>query len=141
MDLLLFLDLLEIKITRYNSAFVFKAGLLVLSPPLDSNFPSFDKPDFIFGLFRGSELPGWDFPLTNYSQDGAHFVSAEPHVFQAELTPQDQFVVMACDGLWDKLNYEDVINTVTRLRKESKTSTEIAKALVEEALNKVWRLP
>lgn len=45
---------------------------------------------------------------------------------------------MACDGLWDKLNYEDVINTVTRLRKESKTSTEIAKALVEEALNKVY---
>lgn len=56
---------------------------------------------------------------------------------QIELTPADHFIVMACDGLWDKLSYEDVVNSVSRLRKEGKSSSEIGKALVQEALDKV----
>jgi len=89
----------------------------------------------VFGRLFGSLAVSRSFGDKDY-KDGAHFVSAEPYMYQTELTPQDQFIVMACDGLWDKLEYADVITTVTRTRKEGKTATEIAKILVQEALEK-----
>jgi len=90
----------------------------------------------VFGRLFGSLAVSRSFGDRDYKDGGQHFVSAEPHIKQVELTPEDQFLVMACDGLWDKLSYEDVVGAVSRLRKEGKNATDISKALVQEAINK-----
>eukprot|EP01111_Echinosteliopsis_oligospora_P015331 TRINITY_DN6033_c0_g2_i1.p1 TRINITY_DN6033_c0_g2~~TRINITY_DN6033_c0_g2_i1.p1 ORF type:complete len:667 (-),score=102.00 TRINITY_DN6033_c0_g2_i1:183-2183(-) len=89
----------------------------------------------VFGRLFGSLAVSRAFGDKDY-KEGQSYVSAEPYIKQVELTPEDQFVVLACDGLWDKVNYEEVIETCNRLRKEGKTANEISKALVQQALDK-----
>jgi len=90
----------------------------------------------VFGRLFGSLAVSRSFGDREYKEGGHYFVSSVPHIFQVELTPQDHFIVMACDGLWDKLTYDDVISGVSRLRREGKSATDISKALVQEALDK-----
>lgn len=90
----------------------------------------------VFGRLFGSLAVSRSLGDRDYKDGGQHFVSAEPFIKQVELSPEDQFLVMACDGLWDKLSYEDVVGTVLRLRKEGKGATEICKVLVQDAINK-----
>lgn len=42
----------------------------------------------------------------------ASHVNPIPDVFHYELTPKDQFIVMGCDGLWDVLSCQDVVNFI-----------------------------
>eukprot|EP00808_Paulinella_micropora_P015369 g57233.t1 len=37
-------------------------------------------------------------------------VSAEPHVCATEITNQDSFLLMACDGVWDVVSNQDAVN-------------------------------
>ncbi len=39
-------------------------------------------------------------------------LTAEPEVTQHQLTAQDEFVVVASDGLWDKLSNEEAVGLV-----------------------------
>jgi len=90
----------------------------------------------VFGRLFGSLAVSRSFGDRDYKDGGQHFVSCEPFIKHLEISPEDQFLVMACDGLWDKLSYEDVVGTVCRLRKEGKGATDVAKALVVDAINK-----
>lgn len=36
-------------------------------------------------------------------------MSAEPFLNEVELTPEDELVVIACDGVWDVLSDEEVV--------------------------------
>lgn len=38
--------------------------------------------------------------------------SAYPDVIEKELTPDHEFIVLACDGIWDVLSNEDVVDFV-----------------------------
>ena len=40
------------------------------------------------------------------------FVSCEPHVSETELCAEDDFVILACDGLWDVFSYQAAVNFV-----------------------------
>ncbi len=35
-------------------------------------------------------------------------ITAQPDVRSVELTPQDRFLLLACDGVWDVLNNQQV---------------------------------
>jgi serine/threonine protein phosphatase PrpC len=42
------------------------------------------------------------------------FVSADPFVAKERVRLEDQFLVIACDGLWDKLTYQEVTDMVAK---------------------------
>lgn len=64
-----------------------------------------------------------------------NFVSAEPYVHEMQLTKSASFLLLACDGLFDKLTAQDAVNFVhEQLQQESSLST-VANQLTEHALN------
>ena len=42
-------------------------------------------------------------------------LTAIPDITRTKLTPQDSYIVIACDGLWDVMSNEDVINFINPL--------------------------
>ncbi|EPS68638.1 hypothetical protein M569_06125 [Genlisea aurea] len=61
------------------------------------------------------------------------FVTAEPEITETELTEEDEYMVMASDGLWDRLSDRDVINIVKDTVKEPGMCS---KRLVTEAIGR-----
>lgn len=51
-------------------------------------------------------------------------ISALPDVKRASLSPKDEFMILACDGIWNSLSSEEVVDFVrTRIQKgETKMS-------------------
>ena len=76
--------------------------------------------------------------------DTKPYVSHIPEIFRYELDKRDNFIVLACDGLWDVFQNQEVVNFVlNHLSKNkkfkstsSKNSTNIAYLLAKEAINK-----
>lgn len=69
-----------------------------------------------------------------YNKAEGHFVSAEPYVAKFPLSPANPFVVIACDGLWDKVSYEEAVEFVAKAKGQGKTPTETSQLLVKHAL-------
>jgi len=64
-----------------------------------------------------------------------YFVSAEPYVAPpVELRPQDSFMILGCDGLFDKLKYEDIVSFVAAKKLAGSSAKEISRLLLREAL-------
>lgn len=62
------------------------------------------------------------------------YVSHEPEVHHITLAPEDKFVILATDGLWDELSHTDAVRIVFRCKAAGLTEEDAAKALVERAL-------
>ena len=64
-----------------------------------------------------------------------YFVSWEPHISPpVELKPQDSFLVLGCDGLFDRMKYEDIVSFVAKKKQAGSSSKEISRLLMREAL-------
>lgn len=61
-------------------------------------------------------------------------VTAFPDVIEHELTDDDEFVVLACDGIWDCLTSQQVVEIVRRGINERLSLTKIAEALIDICL-------
>eukprot|EP01118_Nematostelium_gracile_P006354 TRINITY_DN2046_c0_g1_i1.p1 TRINITY_DN2046_c0_g1~~TRINITY_DN2046_c0_g1_i1.p1 ORF type:complete len:646 (+),score=80.02 TRINITY_DN2046_c0_g1_i1:54-1991(+) len=70
--------------------------------------------------------------------DTAHkaCVISEPQVSQWQLTDEDQFVVMASDGLWDTMSQVQVVEYVRDRYHNRDTNINIANDLAQEALRR-----
>lgn len=44
----------------------------------------------------------------------ADYISVEPHVRQVPLDEYDEFIIMASDGLWDKINAQEAVDMVSK---------------------------
>jgi len=65
------------------------------------------------------------------------FVTAEPYVNDVALTSENEFMVVACDGLWDVFKYYEVIDYIAARRRVANLSPEaIAKELSHDAIFK-----
>ncbi len=54
-----------------------------------------------------------------------------------ERTPQDDVLLLACDGLWDVMSSEEAINTVRQLYATGEESVvKIAEEMIDIALDK-----
>jgi len=67
-------------------------------------------------------------------------ISCVPDIIEREFTAKDQFLVMACDGLWDVMDNQEVVDFVSkRLSKTSNLNdgslSQIADDLVKYAIN------
>jgi len=71
----------------------------------------------------------------NYSLGpDAQIITANPDVICHEITEDDEFLVLACDGIWDCLSSQDVINYVRFQVYIGKELTEIAEMICEYCL-------
>jgi len=64
------------------------------------------------------------------------FVSCEPFTKTVDIDPDVPFLIIACDGLWDKVTYQEAVDYITPLHKSGKNPTDAAKQLVNRALEK-----
>jgi serine/threonine protein phosphatase PrpC len=63
-------------------------------------------------------------------------VTCEPFVHAYKLEPQHEFLVLACDGLWDVFSHDDVAKAVGAARASGRSAQEVSEKLVEKALQK-----
>lgn len=66
----------------------------------------------------------------------ANFVSNEPYSASLELNETHEFIVLACDGLWDKMTHQEVIDYVHEHLALGQNSQQISELLAQHALDK-----
>ncbi|KAH7102544.1 PP2C-domain-containing protein [Auriculariales sp. MPI-PUGE-AT-0066] len=62
-------------------------------------------------------------------------ITADPDITQHELNEEDEFLVLACDGIWDCLSSQQVINIVRRQVAEGKELAEICELIIDRCLS------
>ena len=63
------------------------------------------------------------------------FVSARPYITKTDLTGDEEFLIVACDGLWDEISDEDAVKLVRdNFYKKGESEYAAANALVKNAL-------
>jgi len=86
----------------------------------------------LFGRLAVSRALG-DAELKRPQQE-QNYVSSEPQIMRVKLQPGDDFVIIACDGLWGKFTAEEACNFVATWRAKGEPASVIAKKLVDDAL-------
>jgi len=66
---------------------------------------------------------------------GSMVVTSEPEISKVTITENMDFMVLACDGLWDVLSGQDVIKKVYELLLQHKDATLVCQKLVQMALD------
>ncbi|KAJ7288355.1 phosphatase 2C-like domain-containing protein [Mycena rebaudengoi] len=61
-------------------------------------------------------------------------ITADPDVTCHDITEEDEFLVLACDGIWDCLTSQQVVNFVRYQVSEGKDLTEIGEMMCEHCL-------
>lgn len=94
----------------------------------------------VFGRVMGSlavsrALGDRDFKHPYNKADG-DFVSADPFITKIPIQPEDDFLIVSCDGLWDKLSYESAVDLVAQCRNQGKGPEESAQLLVKDSLDR-----
>ena len=64
-------------------------------------------------------------------------VSPEPEVFIEERTPQDEFMVLACDGIWDVMTNDELCAFIANRMKITSSLEEVCNQVVDTCLIKV----
>ena len=67
-------------------------------------------------------------------------VSPEPEIFSIERSDKDEFVVLACDGIWDVMNNEEVKDYIRHNMKLTSNLVDISNSVLDSCLNKVIAL-
>ncbi|CAN7056332.1 unnamed protein product [Brassica rapa subsp. trilocularis] len=78
-------------------------------------------------------LGDWDMKRTPRGSSKSPLIS-EPEIKQTTLTEDDEFLVMACDGIWDVLTSQEAISIVKRGLNRHDDPGRCARELVMEAL-------
>lgn len=66
--------------------------------------------------------------------DDKQLVIAVPEIIHVERDKSDEFVIVACDGIWDVLSNEEAVEFVRTERKTAKTLEDVAKSLTQRCL-------
>ncbi len=88
------------------------------------------------------EYDGYDWRINNLSLsrsfgdlDCVPYVTHLPEVYRYKISSSDQFIITACDGLWDVMNNQDAVDFINEL-KMSKFKGNYAKELAKHAYDK-----
>jgi len=93
----------------------------------------------VFGRLFGDLAVSRSLGDPDYKQplSEANYISAEPHVSANRLQiGKDEFLVIACDGLWDVISHQDALDAVAKARQSGQTPMEAAQSLAKQALEK-----
>jgi len=61
-------------------------------------------------------------------------ITSEPDILQVVLHPEDEFIILGCDGIWDCLSNENAVQFV-RDRINTRTPTEIGVDMLDEIIS------
>ena len=61
-------------------------------------------------------------------------VSPEPEIFVKEIEPEDEFIVLACDGVWDVMDNQEICDYVTARLKVTDDLEVITEEVVDTCL-------
>jgi len=61
-------------------------------------------------------------------------ITAEPDIMQVALQPDDEFIILGCDGIWDCLTNENAVDYV-RKRIDKMTPTEIGREMLDQIIS------
>ena len=64
----------------------------------------------------------------------AQIITAEPDVHTVQLTGEEDFLVLACDGIWDVKDNQQVVDFVHERLKQGKDPTQVASELLDNCL-------
>ncbi|WVZ79521.1 hypothetical protein U9M48_027092 [Paspalum notatum var. saurae] len=68
--------------------------------------------------------------------DGLGPLSAEPEVMTMDLTEEDEFLIMGCDGIWDVFRSQNAVDFARRKLQEHNDPAACCKDLVDEAIKR-----
>ncbi|TVU08055.1 hypothetical protein EJB05_41440 [Eragrostis curvula] len=63
-------------------------------------------------------------------------LSAEPEVMTMDLTEEDEFLIMGCDGIWDVFRSQNAVDFTRRKLQEHNDPAACCKELVDEAMKR-----
>ncbi|KAI9614767.1 hypothetical protein H4Q26_009159 [Puccinia striiformis f. sp. tritici PST-130] len=64
----------------------------------------------------------------------AQVVTADPDILTHQITEEDEFLILACDGIWDVYSNQQVVDRVRRLIGERKTLEQVAEQMIDYCL-------
>jgi serine/threonine protein phosphatase PrpC len=67
--------------------------------------------------------------------DNAPYISQKPDIYHKKITPETKYIVMACDGLWDIIESDDLGKIINTILKKNKNPDNIAVELANWALD------
>jgi integrin-linked kinase-associated serine/threonine phosphatase 2C len=74
------------------------------------------------------------FKLEEYTDGKASGLIAEAETSVTELEPDDEFIIIGCDGVWDVLSYQGAVDFCKELIKAGKDTQHVTEQLCQEAL-------
>ncbi|CCM03537.1 uncharacterized protein FIBRA_05671 [Fibroporia radiculosa] len=96
---------------------------------------SFDhKPQNESNLALARALGDFDYKRNKELPPEAQIITADPEITERDITDDDEFFVVACDGIWDCLSSQQVIDVVRRLVARGKELQEICEEICELCL-------
>ena len=66
--------------------------------------------------------------------DNAPYISQEPDIYYKKITENTEYIVMACDGLWDVIDNKELNSLIKKFKENG--SKNLAISLVNEALKR-----
>ena len=64
-------------------------------------------------------------------------VSPEPEIFIEERSPSDEFMVLACDGIWDVMTNDELCSLISNRMRTTTSLQEVCNQIVDTCLTKV----
>ena len=62
-------------------------------------------------------------------------VTCLPEIIQTPLEPRDEFVVLACDGIWDVMTNEQVVSVVKEKLAQGHPPAKVCEMLMDSCLS------
>ena len=62
-------------------------------------------------------------------------ITSTPDVLRIDRSPDDEFIVLGCDGVWDVLSNEDCVQFIRSRLEEGKSLSEISEEIADECLS------
>lgn len=86
-------------------------------------------------------LGDFDFKEVDWRPQTEQLVSPEPEVYELERTPEDEFLILACDGVWDAIGNEELCAFVRSRMLVCNDLRDICTQVIDLCLYKVRKCP
>ncbi|KAI0927082.1 hypothetical protein AcW1_007566 [Taiwanofungus camphoratus] len=92
-----------------------------------------------FGRVNGNlalarALGDFDYKKNTSLSPEAQIITCDPEITEHQITEEDEFLVIACDGIWDCLSSQQVVNVIRLLISQGKQISEICEEICELCL-------
>lgn len=92
-----------------------------------------------FGRVNGNlalarALGDFDYKKNNNLSPEAQIITCDPEIIEHQITEDDEFIIIACDGIWDCLTSQQAIDCTRLLISQGKELAEVCEILCDHCL-------